>query len=143
MAEPIIHRRKKAAEFPVTENAAIVVTVVVLLLFAAIRLDHSVCMRNTARAEADLHRIYQHEQNYLQKVGHYGEADEIGFRESYPFSGIIYSVKLDSVGFTAFAAEMPSHDAFGDNLPGNEYYSVNEKDIISHGTFSTADSSSQ
>jgi len=128
------HLHKKRA-FPPVEMAAIVVTALVLLLLAAQRFDNATYLRNAARVNSELHRICELEHRFFVAHEKFGYAEDIGFKEKYGFSGIVYSINVDSVGFTAFAREASGQDAFGDNRPGNEYYSVDVADNVVHQTF--------
>lgn len=131
------HERKRKADFPGMENAAVVITVLFLLFFAVIRLENSVYLQNRARANKELHQIYQLQQDHLQKTGKYTDDIEVlGFQPRYPYTGILYSIKLDTASFTAYAAEVAGNDPFGDRRDGNEYLSIGPSGSIQQGTFS-------
>lgn len=129
------HHLHNKPVFPPLEIAVIVVTMLVLLLLTVQRLNNSMYLRNAARVNDELHRICDLEHRYFVANEKFGYAEDIGFKEKYPFSGIVYSINVDSVGFTGFAREATGHDAFGDNRPGNEYYSVDVSDNVTHQTF--------
>lgn len=129
------HNLRKQSALPLIEMAAIIMAVVALIFFAAHRSENAIYLRNTARVSQELHRICGLEHKYFLAHEKFGYAEDIGFSEKYPFSGIVYSINVDSVGFTAFAREAMGHDAFGDNRPGNEYYSVDVMDNIVYQTF--------
>ena len=53
----------------------------------------------------------------------------------FPYSGIRYSIEVDTASFMAYAREAEGHDSFGDGRPGNEYIAMDEKGKILDGMF--------
>ena len=124
----------KRSEFSATEYLGIIITILVLLLLMSKRLENSVYLVNEERARKELVNIYKLEQSTKQEKGVYTDKPE--FKAAYPYSGILYRVRLDSVkGFVAYAIEAAEIDAFGDNNPGNEYFSIDASRNITEGVF--------
>lgn len=133
-----INLRKKRADFPITENIIIILSIVLLLAFAAFRLEASNYLRNTARAQKELETICKLEHEFYKQNGNYGQAEDIGFKLKYPYTGILYSIKTDTIAegkysFTAYAREVIGNDAFGDHKAGNEYFCIDETSKIYKG----------
>ncbi len=126
---------RKPRAFTVPELAVIILTAIALLLISGKRLSHSAILRNSARATNELQRICELEHEYFLSHEKFGYSEEIGFKERYGFSGILYSISVDSVGFTAFAREATGSDAFGDHRPGNEYFAIDATGTIVRQSF--------
>lgn len=127
--------RRKQAGLPVSETALIVVTVILLLLMGAKRLENAAYLINEARAKNELQRIYRLEKDFLLQNQRFGYADDIRFNNRYPYNGVIFSIHLESSDFTAYAREAIGHDAFGDGRPGNEYFAIDKSGNIFGETF--------
>ncbi len=130
------HRIRNRTVFSVWENMLVVAVIVFLFVVMSLRLQNSVYTVNKERAKRELANVSRIEENIKLRTGNY--TDELDFKLTYPYSGILYSVRLDAEkGFVAYAIEAVNTDAFGDNKPGNQFYSLTASGVLNKGSFPT------
>ena len=127
--------KRRGDTLSLTENTIIIITVVLLFLFMAKRMENSTYLVNRARAQKELSRIYNGELDYYRSYNAFGDKIDLSFKPKFPYSGIEYVIDIDSTNFWAVAREASGNDAFGDGRPGNEYIAIDASGKFIENTF--------
>jgi len=132
--QPKIEAHKKAAFLDLGEFLVIFITLALLIIFAMFRYDiarDSACRGNT---KAELKKILKKEQAFYQSNNRYCTFDEISFINPFPFNYVEFSLvselESQSKEIKIKAEEVESRDAFGDGIPGNQYFIIDQTGTI-------------
>jgi hypothetical protein len=74
------------------------------------------------KAEKTVANIIKLERLYNRDNGRYGSLSEIGFVNTFSDNSVEFSIAFDQEGYHVQAIENALIDAFGDKIPGDEYF---------------------
>ncbi len=104
------------------EFLVVFLTVAILFILSLERFSIAEERVNKRKAEKTVLTIIHLEKAFGKEHGRFGSLSEIGFVSPFSNNVVEFSVSIDQSGFFVQATENPLIDAFGDKIPGNEYF---------------------
>lgn len=120
-----IHNYKtetRGSRFELRDFVVIFLTLAILGVLAIARFSTVRSLVVKKEVEIAIGKIISLEKNFGRDRGRYGSLTEIGFANPFADNRVEFSIALDPSGFVVQAIEHPLIDAFGDKIPGNQYY---------------------
>jgi hypothetical protein len=74
------------------------------------------------KVEKTVAHIIKLERSFYHEQGRFGALTETGFENPFLDNSVEFVISTDPKGFFVQASENPLIDAFGDGIPGNEYF---------------------
>ena len=129
-----VEERKKSNTLEGREFVVIFFTIALLAFFMIARF--SLARYTSARGKNNyvLKKIFQQEANFFLYNNRYGTFEEIGFINPFPYNTVEFSLiselEPQSREIKIKAEEVENRDAFGDGIPGNQYFVIDKNASI-------------
>ena len=114
------HENRKG-RIELKEFLAIFLSLALLTFFAVERMGMAHKRAAKEEARKTVATIIKLQDRFNQEHGRYGNLTEIGFANPFHDNSVEYGINLENE-YVVTVKESPCIDAFGDNMPGNEYF---------------------
>jgi hypothetical protein len=129
----VIERKKSTALDP-KEFAVIFCTLALLVFFIIARFSLAGFTKTRGQTKYEMKKILQKELSFYQYNNRYGTFEEIGFINPFPYNTVEFSLiselEPQSREIKIKAEEVENRDAFGDGVPGNQYFVIDKNGAI-------------
>lgn len=122
MANIIYKSETRSYKIELKEFLVIFLTIGILAVLTIERF--SIARQRAAKkvVEKTVISVIKLEKAFNRDHGRFGSLTEIGFVNPFPDNSIEFTTSSDENGFFVQASENEMVDAFGDKIPGNEYF---------------------
>jgi hypothetical protein len=129
-----VEERKHSATPDAREFAIIFFTLALLAFFTIARFSLARYTTTKGKTKYEMKKILQSELSFYQYNNRYGTFEEIGFINPFAYNTVEFSLiselEPQSREIKIKAEEVENRDAYGDGVPGNQYFIIDKNGTI-------------
>jgi hypothetical protein len=129
-----VEERKHSSTLDAREFVVIFLTLALLCFFIVARFSLARYTTTRGKTKYELKKILQKELNFYQYNNRYGTFEEIGFINPFPYNTVEFSLiselEPQSREIKIKAEEVENRDAFGDGVPGNQFFVIDKNGTV-------------